>query len=405
MPEAGQGSEVMLFPEPIPSTGVCRYPMVVIIPDDCSTGGRVERDGRGPLERCRWGAEDFHIPHRWGVGMIRVGLIGYGHWGPKLARCFSQALDFSLAAICDVSADRLGLAGSAHAGVRLVNDWRELVADPGIDAIAVATPAAIHAPIALAALGEGKHVLVEKPLGRSVQEAEALVREARSRGRVLMVDHTFIFSPAVRAIRKLLDEAELGEPRYFDSVRIGAGIVREDVNVLWDLAVHDLSILHHVLPAAPCAVQANGLALNGMGREQIAYLTLRYAAPFIAHMHVNWRAPEKTRRMLIGGTRRVLVYDDLDAEATVRVHDGAVPGMNGHAVGAHPAGPWSPPLERVEPLAAVVRHFGDCIARGGVPLSDAGAALRVVRLLEAADRSLAAGGNAIAVNGDGAMIA
>jgi predicted dehydrogenase len=337
--------------------------------------------------------------------MIRVGVIGYGHWGPKLARCLAAAPDLALAAICDLSPDRLASAGRAHPGAQLSTDWRHLVADPRIDAVAVATPAACHAEIALLALRQGKHVLVEKPLGRSSAEAMALIEESERCRRVLMVDHTYVFSPPVRALRDLLASGAIGEPGYFDSVRIGPGIVRSDVNVIWDLAVHDLSILLHILPAVPCAVQASGLALDGNGLEQIAYLTLRFAAPFIAHMHVNWRAPVKTRRMLIGGARGMLVYDDLDPVAKIRVYEGADRSpANGDGRGGSGAS-WSPSLEPTEPLAAVVAHFAECIVTERAQISGGAAGLRTVRLLEAAGLSLARGGQAVEVGGDGAILA
>jgi predicted dehydrogenase len=325
--------------------------------------------------------------------MIRIGLVGYGHWGPNLARCLAESSSFALVTICDLSPDRLALGGRAHPDVALSTDWRALIADRRLDAVAVATPAALHAEIGLAALRHGKHVLAEKPLARSSAEAVALVEEGQRSGCVLMVDHTFVFSPPVRAIRELLARGEIGTPCYFDSVRIGPGIVRHDVNVLWDLAVHDLSILQHVLPAVPSGVQAWGLAPDGAGPEQIAYLTLLFAERFIAHIHVNWRAPVKTRRVLIGGGGGMLVYDDLDAAARLRVHGGA---------GRAAAETWCPSLDPIEPLGAVVAHFADCIAAGRTPLSDGLAGLRVVRLLEAATLSLARGGRVIEVNGEGA---
>ncbi|MFO1057229.1 MAG: Gfo/Idh/MocA family oxidoreductase [Dongiaceae bacterium] len=318
--------------------------------------------------------------------MINVGLIGYGHWGPKLARCLAAADDVALTSICDLSADRLALAAAAHPRARLAADWRELVADPRTDAVAVATPAASHAEIALAALRQGKHVLVEKPMARSVAEARALVEESRRRERVLLVDHTFLFSPAVAAIRDLLAAGTLGEPSLVDAVRLGPGIVRGDVNVVWDLAVHDLSILQHVLPRAPRAVQARGLTPGG-GLAQIAHLALHYEGPLLAQIRVSWRAPVKTRRMTIRGTRAVLAYDDLDPRAKIQVAEGA----------GRP--PWSPPLAEVEPLAAVVAHFADCIASGRTPLSGGEAGLAIVGLAEAACQSLSLDGRPVELAG------
>jgi predicted dehydrogenase len=335
---------------------------------------------------------------RWWGAMIRVGLIGYGRWGPNLARCIAATPALALAGVCDVSPERLAEAATAHPGARLASEWRRVVADTRIDAVAVATPAACHAEIALSALRQGKHVLVEKPLGRNSAEAIALIEESQRRHRVLMVDHTYVFSPPVRTIRELLANGAIGVPSYLDSVRIGPGTIRSDVNVIWDLAVHDLAILHHILPEAPVAVQASGLAVDGSRLEQVAYLTLRFDMPLIAHIHVNWRAPVKTRRMLIGGPRGMLAYDDLDPTAKIRVYREI-----GSANGA--GEPWSPPLESAEPLAAVVAHFADCILNDRAQLSDGMAGLRIVRLLEAAGRSIACGGRPIELRGDGALVA
>jgi predicted dehydrogenase len=319
--------------------------------------------------------------------MLAVGLIGYGHWGPKLARCLAAAPGASLAGICDLSAERLALAAATHPRARSTPDWQELVADSRIDAVAVATPAALHAPIALAALRQGKHVLVEKPLARSLAEASALVDESRRRNRVLLVDHTFLFSPPVTAIRDLLAAGRIGAPCRFDAVRAGPGIVRSDVNVIWDLAVHDLSILDHVLPQRPRSVQASGPASGDSGLEQVADITLRFDGPFVAHIHVSWRAPAKTRRLTIGGARGTLTYDDLDPEAQVRVQDDV-------------GGDWSPPLAGIEPLAAVAEHFADCIRNGRRPLSGGATGLRIARLADAACRSLARGGEPIELDAE-----
>jgi len=312
--------------------------------------------------------------------MVRVGLVGFGYWGPKLARCMTEAEGVTLAALCDRSAERLALAAERHPGVRLTEDWQRLIADPALDAIALATPAAVHAPMALAALRAGKHVLVEKPLARSSAEAEALVAEAARRGRVLMVDHTFLFSPQVARIAALIAAGELGQIRSIDSLRAGNGIARDDVNVLWDMAVHDLSILDHVLPMAPCAVAATGLSGAG-ARAHAADLTVLFAGNVAARVHVDWHAQGKTRRMRFAGSRRMLSYEHLHPEATLRLSDGA-----------DDPGPCIPVPDAAEPLRAAVEHFAGCIRSGHDPLSDGSSALRIIRVLEAADRSLAAGG-------------
>ena len=325
--------------------------------------------------------------------MIRVAVAGYGYWGPKLARNIAEARECELAAICDPRMGRLVLARQAHPGTHLSTDWRALLCDPRIDAVAIATPAAAHFPMAMAALRAGKHVLAEKPLTRTSEQALALIRESEYRGLVLMVDHTFVFSPAVRALRETLAIGVIGEPCYYDAVRTALGVVRRDVNVVWDLAAHDLSILDYLLPVSPVGLQATGAAPEPGKPEQLAYLTLAYPGAFIAHVHVSWRAPTKTRRLLIGGSRGSISYDDLDPVEKVRVYEHPLEAgaARGEAAQRRLAQMWSPRLDPVEPLRVMVEHFAECVATGRRPLTDGTAGLRVVRLLETASQALATG--------------
>ena len=325
--------------------------------------------------------------------MIRIAVAGYGYWGPKLARNIAEARECELAAICDPLVGRLVLARQAHPGTHLTTDWPSLLCDPRIDAVAIATPASTHFPMAMAALRAGKHVLVEKPLTRTSEQALALIRESERCGLLLMVDHTFVFSPAVCALREVLARGAIGTPCYYDAVRTALGLVRRDVNVVWDLAAHDLSILDYLLPAPPSGLQATGAAPEPGAPEHMAYLTLTYPGAFIAHVHVSWLAPTKTRRLLIGGSQGSVSYDDLDPVEKVRVYEHPLEtgAGTGEAAQRRLAQVWSPRLDAVEPLRVMVEHFAECVMRGRRPVTDGTAGLRVVRLLETASRALATG--------------
>lgn len=327
--------------------------------------------------------------------MISVGVIGWGYWGPNLGRNVAVSPRCRLAAVADHSADRLAAAGRAHPGVRLERSGETLLADPGVDAVIIATPVRSHFALALAALRAGKHVLLEKPLTQSSDEALELIEASERRGLVLMVDHTFVFSPPVRTIHGLLATGELGKPLFYDSVRVNLGLVRDDVNVLWDVATHDLGILDYLLPEAPAVIHATGLAPVRGGPEHLAYLTLTYPDGFLAHVHASWMSPVKIRRIVLGGDRRTLVYDDMAPAARVTVFENGAKPVPGD-------GTRLAETDRTEPLRAVVDHFADCIAGSARPITDGAAGLRVVRQLEAADRSLSEAGRIVELDREGA---
>ncbi|MGE3933801.1 MAG: Gfo/Idh/MocA family protein [Rhodospirillaceae bacterium] len=328
--------------------------------------------------------------------MIRVGVIGYGYWGPNLARNFAAEKAFTLAAVCDTQADRLGLAAERLPTARLTADARSLIAAPDIDAVAIATPVSTHFDLAIAALRAGKHVLVAKPAATRGDDVLRLIDEAAARGRVLMADHTYVYTGAVRRIRDIVAGGGLGEIRYYDSVRVNLGLFQHDVNVVWDLAPHDLSIMDYVLPERPVAVSATGISHVPGGGENIAYLTYFYDGPMIAHVGVNWLAPVKVRNVLIGGSDKMVVFDDLQPSEKVKVYASGItvtPAAGPEEVyrtmvGYRTGDMWAPALDRTEALATEVRHFADCIASGAPPLTDGFAALRMVRALEAATASL-----------------
>jgi predicted dehydrogenase len=336
--------------------------------------------------------------------VIGVGIIGLGYWGPNLLRNFSGADGARVAAICDLRDDRLAAAAARHPGVAVMRDVGELLAHPAVDAVAIATPVSTHADIAMRALQAGKHVLVEKPMAASSEDARRLIDEAARRKRVLMVDHTFVYTGAVQKIASLVSSGDLGSIYYYDSVRVNLGLFQHDVNVIWDLAVHDLSIMDYVLRARPLAVSATGVSHVTGGHENIAYLTLFFEHQLIAHMHVNWLAPVKIRRTLIGGSQRMIVYDDLEPSEKIKVYDKGItvnsqPDSVYQMLVGYRAGDMSAPhLSGTEALKIEVAHFIDCIARGADPLTGGASGLRVVQIVEAASSSMAARGRPIEID-------
>ncbi|MCC7418325.1 MAG: Gfo/Idh/MocA family oxidoreductase [Acidobacteria bacterium] len=333
--------------------------------------------------------------------MIGVGIVGLGYWGPNLLRNFAEAPGAQVRGACDLAAGRLAAASARYPRLRTTCDFAALVADPEIDAVAIATPVSTHFELAMAALRAGKHVLVEKPLAASSGDAARLRDEAARRRLVLMVDHTFVYTGAVRKIAALVSAGELGDLYYYDSVRVNLGLFQHDVNVIWDLAVHDLSIMDHVIPMRPRAVSATGMSHVAGGHENIAYLTLFFDTHLIAHIHVNWLAPVKIRRTLIGGSQRMIVYDDLEPSEKIKVYDKGIT-LNSHPdsvyqmlVGYRAGDMWAPQLDGAEALKTEVAHFLDCIGRQAAPLTDAAGGLRIVALVEAASKSMASRGRPV----------
>jgi predicted dehydrogenase len=333
--------------------------------------------------------------------MIRVGVIGYGYWGPNLVRNFSEVAGAQVVAVADRRPERLQLVRGRYPAIRVTTDHGELIDDPGVDAVAIATPVSSHFDLAMAALRAGKHVLVEKPMAASSADAQRLIDEAASRRLVLMVDHTFVFTPAVQRIRELTRSGELGDIYYYDSVRINLGLFQHDVNVLWDLAVHDLSIMDFVLGRQPVSVSATGLSHVPGQPENIAYVTMFFADNVIAHVHANWLAPVKVRRTLLGGSRRMVLFDDLEASEKIKVYDRGI-SVNASPenvyqmmVGYRTGDMWAPQLPIREALQAEAAHFVECVTGGHTPITDGAAGLRVVRLLEAATASMRSHGRPV----------
>ncbi|MGI5835733.1 MAG: Gfo/Idh/MocA family protein [Chloroflexota bacterium] len=329
--------------------------------------------------------------------MIGIGVIGYGYWGPNLVRNFVEAPDSRVIAVADLQLDRLAQLQLRHPKIKTSSDYRELLSDPSIDAVAIATPVSTHFDLALKALQAGKHVLVEKPITETSDQAVRLIEEASKRNLVLMVDHTFVYTGAVRKMKELIETGRIGDIYYYDSVRVNLGLFQSDVNVIWDLAVHDLSIMDYLLPVKPCGVSATGMSHIFGEPENIAYLTVFFNSPLIAHIHVNWLAPVKIRRTLIGGSSKMILYDDLEPSEKIKVYDKGIT-VNGYnraektyqmLIGYRTGDVWSPHLDVTEALQTEVIHFLRCIGGGESPLADAESGLRVVQILEVATRSMA----------------
>jgi predicted dehydrogenase len=336
--------------------------------------------------------------------MIRVGLIGYGYWGPNMARNLADVPGMQVCAVADLKPERFDLVQRRHPGVEVTADASAVINDPAIDAIVLATPVATHFPLAMAALRAGKHVLIEKPMTSSSEEALRLIEEAHRRSLVLMVDHTFVYTGAVRKIRELIERGSLGEIYYYDSTRINLGLFQQDVDVIWDLAVHDIAIMDYILPGRPIQVSATGVGHVTGASENLGYVSVFYNSSLIAHLNVNWLSPVKVRRTLIGGSRQMIVYDDIETSEKVKVYDKGID-VRGGSGPAHGDGNgsearykllvsyrsgdmYAPQIDGTEALRRVAQHFGDCIRNGETPLTDGHCGLRVVSVLEAATRSM-----------------
>jgi predicted dehydrogenase len=338
--------------------------------------------------------------------MINIGVIGYGYWGPNLVRNFSEVPGSRVVAVSDVRPERLAVVQTRYPQVKTITDHRELFKDPCIDAIAIATSVSTHFDLAMQALHGGKHVLVEKPLTATVEQGERLIEEAERCNKILMVDHTFVYTGAVRKIKELMGRSQLGELYYYDSVRVNLGLFQHDVNVLWDLAVHDLSIMDYLLDARPSAVAATGVAHIPGQPKDVAYLNCFFDSNLIAHFHVNWLAPVKIRRTLIGGSKQMIVYDDLEPSEKVKIYNKGITLSNGPEgvyqllVDYRTGDMWAPQLDMAEALRIEALHFVESINQGRKPLTDGHAGLRVVRTLEAASHSMGQRGRPLELSWD-----
>jgi predicted dehydrogenase len=333
---------------------------------------------------------------------VGIAVVGCGYWGPNLVRNFFETSDCRVEQICDAAPERLATLQRRYPSVRTSTDFDDLLADGRVDAIVLATPVHTHAALARRALEAGKHVLVEKPMTVSTAEAEDLIEVAARRGLTLMVDHTFVYTGAVRRIKEMLDTGELGRLYYYDSVRVNLGLVQHDVSVVRDLAAHDFAIMDYLLPQRPLAVSATGAAHLPGGLTDMAYLSVAFEDNLLAHFHVNWLSPVKIRQVLIGGDRRMVVYDDIQPTEKVKVYDRGITWTDDpsearrEALVAYRSGDVHVPrLDQTEALRNECAHFVECVRTGATPLTDGAAGLRTVRLLEAAERSLNGSGSTV----------
>ncbi|MBN1230785.1 MAG: Gfo/Idh/MocA family oxidoreductase [Anaerolineales bacterium] len=326
--------------------------------------------------------------------MVNVGIIGYGYWGPNLTRNFMELPDTQMIALSDLSQENLQKAHSRYPSLQVTTNYLDIINSPGIDAVVIATPVSTHFDLGMQALKAGKHILLEKPLASSCLEAKQLIEEADKRGLVLMVDHTFVYTGAVRKVKDLVSGGDIGESYYYDSVRINLGKFQSDVNVIWDLAVHDLSIMDYVFPNQPVAVSATGIHHVATAPVDVAYMTLFFEENFISHIHVNWLAPVKIRKTIIGGSKKMIIYDDLEVSEKVKVYDNGIivddkpENIHNILVSYRTGDMWAPRLQNLEALRGVAQEFADSIAQSREPLTGGTSGMNVVKVLEAASISI-----------------
>jgi predicted dehydrogenase len=332
---------------------------------------------------------------------VGIGVVGYGYWGPNLVRNFVNNPSARLVAIADLDPGKLAACARLYPGVATTGHYDDLLKNPNIDAIAIATPVRTHYELALAALRAGKHVLVEKPLAQSADLVRHLIDEADRRDLTLMVDHTFLYTPAVQKIRELVKKDELGDVYYYDSTRSSLGLFQSDVNVIWDLAVHDISIIQYILNQNPVAVSATGSCHVAGSPENMAHITLFFEGSCVAHVSVNWLSPIKVRQTFIGGSKKMIVYDDLEPTEKIKVYDKGITldGLSEDAhqfrIGYRAGDMWAPNISTKEALQTEIEHFIDCVRNGSQPTSSAASGLQVIEILEAASRSIAEQGKPV----------
>jgi predicted dehydrogenase len=331
--------------------------------------------------------------------MLRVGVIGYGYWGPNLVRNFGSLENARVVKVCDRRPEALKRCAKAHSNIETVSDDDEIIKSGEIDAVAIATPVSTHFDLAKKALEHGKHIFVEKPFASNVIQSEKLIELADKKNLKIMVDHTFLFTSSVRKIKQLIDDGQLGDLYYYDSTRVNLGLFQHDVNVVWDLAPHDLSIMDFVIKEKPVAIAANGMAHLGNGLHNIAYVTV-YFEKMIAHFNVNWMSPVKVRTTLIGGGKKMLVWNDLAADEKIKVYDKGIEVKNGEGVynllvSYRSGDMWVPKVEQTEALKIETDYFVHCIQNNETPFNDGYAGLRVVKMLEACTESLEKDGKPI----------
>ncbi|MGD0488404.1 MAG: Gfo/Idh/MocA family oxidoreductase [Syntrophorhabdales bacterium] len=336
--------------------------------------------------------------------MLNMGVIGYGYWGPNIVRNFSSVDGIQVVAVCDSSPDMLKKARKTYPALEVSTDPASILESTNIDAVAVITPVFTHFDLARKALENGKHVFVEKPFTFTVQQAEELVELADRKGLKIMVDHTFLFTGAVKKIKELMDEGALGKLYYYDSMRVNLGLFQHDVNVVWDLAPHDFSVMDFLIQEKPVALSATG-EIHYNGFEDIAYVTVYCEQNVIAHFNVNWLSPVKIRTTLLGGDKKMLLWNDLEADEKLKIYDKGVEVTNREnvyelLVSYRSGDAWIPRIDQVEALKLEANYFVDCVTNDKTPINDGHAGLRIVKMLEAANESLKGKGKLVELRAD-----
>jgi predicted dehydrogenase len=331
--------------------------------------------------------------------MFNMGVIGYGYWGPNIVRNFSSADGVTVSALCDLNPTILKKAKKAYPNLEVSTDPDAILTSTSIDVVAVVTPVSTHFELARKALENGKHIFVEKPFTATTAQAEELVELAARKNLTIMVDHTFLFTGAVKKIKQLMNEDALGRLYYYDSMRVNLGLFQHDVNVLWDLAPHDLSVMDYVIKERPVAISATG-EVHCNGFEDVAYVTVYCEDSVIAHFNVNWLSPVKVRTTLLGGDKKMLFWNDLEADEKLKIYDKGVDVKNRESVydllvSYRSGDAWIPKVEQTEALKLEAQYFVKCLESGEAPINDGNAGLRVVKMLEAASQSLKAKGRLI----------
>lgn len=333
--------------------------------------------------------------------MIKIGVIGYGYWGPNIVRNFSRLKSARVVAVSDSNEKALSRVKDIYPAMKVYTNPDEILASPDIDAVAIVTPVSTHFELAKKALLNGKHIFVEKPFTSTSLQAEELIELADKKNLLIMVDHTFLFTGAVRKIKQLIDDNVLGRLYYFDSMRINLGLFQHDVNVIWDLAPHDLSIMDFLIKESPLAIGASGKGHVNC-RENIAYITVQFSNNVIAHFNVNWLSPVKIRMTSIGGEKKMLVWNDLSADEKIRIYDKGIEvsnreGVYDMLVSYRTGDMWAPKVDQLEALQMETEYFVKCIKSGDRPFNDGQAGLRIVKMLEACDRSLKKNGELVSL--------
>jgi len=341
--------------------------------------------------------------------MINIGVIGHGYWGPNLTRNFAELTRGKLAAVSDLDSRRLDVVARRFPAVKTTTDYQDLVRDPNIDAIAIATPVSSHFELAMAVLKAGKHLWLTKPMTETSLQAQKLVDEADKRKRVFLIDHTFVYTGSIRKMGEIVSSGDLGQVFYYDSTRVNLGLFQRDVSVLSDLAAHDFSILDFLLKEQPVAVSASGINHFPGTPENLAFITLFYDSGTIAHINVSWLAPVKVRQVLVGGSKKMIVYDDLEPSEKIKIYDKGITftddprQIQEMRVGYRTGDMWAPKLDGTEALTAEAEHFLDCIEAGKTPLTDGRSGLRVVELIEAATSSMRGRGETVHLRRKGVL--